>query len=70
MCSPCITLSRAQPEDGSIIGAETCCYKLFNYLLVVITAIIYIYIYVCVCVCVCVCIEHNVVISPENYGLN
>ena len=69
MCSPCITLSRAQPEDGSIIGAETC-YKLFNYLSVVITAIIYIYLYIYIYIYVCVCIEHNVVISPENYGLN
>jgi len=25
---------RAQPEDGSVTGAETCCcYKWFNYLL-------------------------------------
>ena len=33
-----ITLFRAQPEDGFIRVAETCCcYKLFNYILVVIT---------------------------------
>jgi hypothetical protein len=30
--------SLTQPEDGSIRGAETCCcYKRFNYLLIVIT---------------------------------
>jgi hypothetical protein len=29
---------QAQPEDGSVSAAEICCcYKLFNYLLIVIT---------------------------------
>jgi len=34
----CVQLFRAQPEDGSIRGAETrCCYKWFNYVVFAIT---------------------------------
>jgi hypothetical protein len=58
----------AQPEDGSIREAETCCcYKWFKYLLIVITwlkvvldcKIIYIYFFLLI-------IEHNEDVSPEN----
>jgi hypothetical protein len=55
----------AQPEDGSVRGAETCCcYKWFNYLLIVITE--YKVVLDCAVVCILLFIEHNGDVSTEN----